>query len=183
MIRKCIVLPSKMPSFSLEMLMGLHKGYFSLLSSENNRHALCLCLFNDCFYVQVSEASASSQVLTSGVLGLLLCGSSLGNMNAICAVVLEIWRRARVVESSSSLARIWCLCLSTCGTHPPAVHGTSIREPARTGPMHSCSTFAQRRLHWCTLVHPWGSIFWFPFLKASICEPLPGCTHERTQFL
>lgn len=85
MIRKDIVLPPKMPLFSLEMLMGLCKGYFSLLSSletwQNNHDALCLCLFNDCFYLQVSEASASSQVLTCGVLGLLFGGNFLGNIN------------------------------------------------------------------------------------------------------
>lgn len=55
--------------------MALYKGYFSLLSNvemwQNNHHALCLCLFNDCFYLQVFEASAFFQVILWEVLGLL----------------------------------------------------------------------------------------------------------------
>lgn len=85
MIRKDIVLPSKMPLFSLEMLMRLCKGYFSFLSSlemwQNNHDGLCLYFFNVCSYLQVSEASAFSQVLTRGILGLLLGENFLGNIN------------------------------------------------------------------------------------------------------
>lgn len=88
--------------------MGLYKGYFSLLLSletwQNNHDALCLCLFNDCFYLQVFEASASFQVIFLEVLGLLFCGNFLRNV--ILEVILEVWRRAGVVEHSGSLARV-----------------------------------------------------------------------------
>lgn len=108
MIRKDIVQPPKMPCFHWKMLMGLYKGYFSRLSSletwQNNHDALCLCLFNDCFYFQVFEASASFQVILWGVLGLLFCGNFLGNVNVL--VILEVWRRAGAVEHSGSLARV-----------------------------------------------------------------------------
>lgn len=88
--------------------MGLYKGYFSLLLSletwQNNHDALCLCLFNDCFYLQVFEASASFQVILWDVLGLLLCGSFLRNVDV--PVILEVWRRAGVVEFSGSLVGV-----------------------------------------------------------------------------
>lgn len=75
MIRKDIAQPPKMPCFRWKMLMGLYKGYFSLLLNletwQNNHDALCLYLFNDCFYLQVFEASASFQVILWEALGLL----------------------------------------------------------------------------------------------------------------
>lgn len=88
--------------------MGLYKGYFILLSSletwQNNHDALCLWLFNDCFYLQVFEASASFQIILWGDIGLLFCGNFLGSVNV--PVVLEVWRTAGVVEHSGSLARV-----------------------------------------------------------------------------
>lgn len=113
MIRKDIVQSPKMPCICWKMLMGLYKGYFSLLSSlemwQNNHDALCLCLFNDCFYLQVFEASASFQVILCESLECFFCGNFLRNVNM--PVILEVWRRAVVLEHSGSLARVCCACL------------------------------------------------------------------------
>lgn len=68
------------------------------------------------------------------------------------------------------------------GMRPSAVCSMSVGERAHMAPTCSCGTSAQRCLHWCAPAHPWGSVFWFPFFEASVREPVPGCTHERTEF-